>query len=53
MKLKKTAKKIKQFTKLNMLMVDLLSSTYGECPGDYTKCPNGTYKICTGSYFSC
>lgn len=52
MKLSKPYKKVKRFSKINMLMMDLLSSTYGECSGNYTKCP-GTYKECPGTYFSC
>lgn len=52
MKLTKPCKKTKRFAKTNMLMIDLLASTYGECTGDYTKCP-GTYVNCPGTYFTC
>lgn len=52
MKLMKPNKKTEKYTRLNMLMIDLLAGVYGECPGSYTKC-NGTYEVCTGTYLSC
>ena len=52
MKLTKSTKKISKYTKINMLMVDLLSGTYGECTGTYLKCP-GVYVDCSGNYTNC
>lgn len=52
MKLSKPSKKTKRFTKLNMLMVDLLSGTFIECGGSYTNC-SGTYSTCNGNFLRC
>lgn len=52
MKLTKPYKKIKRFTKIEMLMINLLAGTFDECPGEYLKC-TGVYQECTGNYRNC